>query len=151
MFRREIHGNLIPESRGKLVAVNSRIVLDLSSVTYVDSAGLGAIFALWTAGQSRCCALEIVNLTTRGQKLIYKAATSLGYKDHFYQRTTPMSDDHQPFIKVGIPSADIIDFDYGPDNAYWHTPQDSIDKLAPQSFEIVGNVVLGTIAELDQQ
>jgi Zn-dependent M28 family amino/carboxypeptidase len=85
------------------------------------------------------------------QKLIYKAATSLGYKDHFYQRTTPMSDDHQPFIKVGIPSADIIDFDYGPDNAYWHTPQDTVDKLAPQSFEIVGNVVLGTIALLDQQ
>ena len=73
MFRREIHGNLIPESRGKLVAVNSRIMLDLSSVTYVDSAGLGAIFELWTAGQSRCCALEIVNLTTRGQKLIYLA------------------------------------------------------------------------------
>jgi anti-anti-sigma factor len=70
MLQREISGNLIPESRGKLVAVNSRIVLDLSRVTYVDSAGLGAIFKLWTAGERRCCAVEIVNFTTRGRKLI---------------------------------------------------------------------------------
>jgi anti-anti-sigma factor len=70
MLLREIDRNLIPESRGKQVVVNSRIVLDLSGVTYVDGAGLKAIYELWTAGQSRCCAVEIVNFTTRGRKLI---------------------------------------------------------------------------------
>ncbi len=69
MLRREVDGNLIPDSRGKLVNVNSRIVLDLSKVIYVDSAGMGAITALWTAGQRRNCDVEIVNLTTRTQKL----------------------------------------------------------------------------------
>ncbi|HET7206383.1 MAG TPA: STAS domain-containing protein [Terriglobales bacterium] len=73
MLQREIAGNLIPASLGKMVAVNTRIVLDLSRVTYVDSAGLEAIFKLWRAGQSRSCAVEIVNLTTRGQKLIKMA------------------------------------------------------------------------------
>lgn len=70
MLRREIERNLIPESRGKLVAANSRIVLDLSRVTYIDGVGLKAIFDLWTAGQNRCCVVEIVNLTTRGRKLM---------------------------------------------------------------------------------
>ncbi len=73
MLLREIAGNLIPISRGKVVAVNTRIVLDLSRVTYVDSAGLEAISKLWTAGQSRCCAVEIANLSTRGRKLINMA------------------------------------------------------------------------------
>jgi Zn-dependent M28 family amino/carboxypeptidase len=86
------------------------------------------------------------------QKLIYASAKSLGYADHFYGRTMPMDDDHRPFRDIGIPAADIIDFNYGPENAtYWHTAKDTIDKLAPKSFEIVGNVVLGTISLLDKQ
>jgi Zn-dependent M28 family amino/carboxypeptidase len=84
------------------------------------------------------------------QKFIYQAATSFGYKDHFYGRTLGMDDDHIPFSQIGVPVADLIDFDYGPNNSYWHTAQDTVDKLAPKSFEIAGNVVLGTIALLDK-
>jgi anti-anti-sigma regulatory factor len=70
MLQQEIQGNLIPGSRGKLVAVNSRIVLDISGVSSVDSAGLESILALWTAGQDKCCALEIVNIRTGEPKLL---------------------------------------------------------------------------------
>jgi len=68
-FENEIRGRVIPESRGKGISVTSRIVLDLSKVTYVDSVGLGAILRVWTAGQRRGCDVEIVNLSPRLEKL----------------------------------------------------------------------------------
>jgi hypothetical protein len=46
--------------------------------------------------------------------------------------------------------ADLIDFNYGPNNSYWHTPQDTMDKLSAQSLEDVGSVVLRTIQLLSQ-
>jgi len=49
-----------------------------------------------------------------------------------------MLDDHIPFIKAGIPSIDIIDFDY----PYWHTIQDTPDKCSVKSLEIIGNALL---------
>ena len=57
-------------------------------------------------------------------------------------------DDHVPFREVGIPALDLIDFDYGPSHSYWHTRQDTMDKLSASSLTLVGNLVLGMLAEL---
>ncbi len=59
-----------------------------------------------------------------------------------------MIDDHVPFKMIGIPAIDIIDFKYGPNNSYWHSNRDTIDKLSPESLEIVGNIVLQMLCEL---
>ena len=56
-----------------------------------------------------------------------------------------MEDDHGPFVKIGIPSVDLIDFTYGYNNVFWHTPDDTVDKLSAQSMAITGDVVLETI------
>jgi Zn-dependent M28 family amino/carboxypeptidase len=85
------------------------------------------------------------NSTPWLSELVYKAASNLGYQSHFYQFAAPIDDDHLPFLKVGIPSDDIIDLDYGYNNAYHHTPEDTIDKLSPKSLAITGDVVLETI------
>jgi glutaminyl-peptide cyclotransferase len=83
--------------------------------------------------------------------LVYKAANDLGYQSHFYKWKNGIDDDHLPFSKVGIPVVDIIDFDYGYNNVFWHTPQDTVDKLSPQSLAITTDVVLETIRLVDNR
>ncbi len=83
--------------------------------------------------------------------LVYQAATNLGYQSHFYKQQGDIGDDHVPMLKAGIPSVDIIDLDYGYNNVFWHTPQDTVDKLSPESLAIAGDVVLETIRLLDSR
>jgi hypothetical protein len=52
-----------------------------------------------------------------------------------------------PFIKMGAPAIDIIDFDYPP----WHTDGDTMDKLSASSLEIVGTVILEVVHKLERQ
>jgi glutaminyl-peptide cyclotransferase len=91
------------------------------------------------------------NSTPWLEDVLYEAATRLGYQSHFFARTVPgMEDDHIPFVKRGVPAADVIDFDYGYNNVFWHTPQDTVDKLSPKSLEIVGSTMLETVRILDK-
>jgi len=91
------------------------------------------------------------NSTPWLEDVVYEAATRLGYQSHFFARTLPgVSDDHIPFVKRGVPSADLIDFDYGYNDVFWHTTQDTVDKLSPKSLEIVGRTILETISILDK-
>jgi glutaminyl-peptide cyclotransferase len=83
--------------------------------------------------------------------LIYTAAERLGYQSHFYAQEGPIEDDHIPFFNRGVPCADVIDLDYGYNNVFHHTPQDTMDKLSPKSLEIVGDTTLETIHLLDQR
>jgi Zn-dependent M28 family amino/carboxypeptidase len=84
------------------------------------------------------------------EAVVFEAATRLGYQSHFFGRTTSMIDDHIPFMKKGVPSADLIDFSYGYNNVFWHTTQDTVDKLSPKSLAIVGGVVLESIRIIDK-
>jgi glutaminyl-peptide cyclotransferase len=70
---------------------------------------------------------------------IWRQAAKLGYGRFFIQ--TPkysMIDDHTPFLEAGIPAIDIIDFDY----PYWHTTEDTPDKVSAESLHIVGETLL---------
>ncbi len=90
-----------------------------------------------------------LNSTPWLESVVYEAAKRLGYQSHFFERDNQVSDDHIPFMKRGVACADLIDFSYGYNNVFWHTPQDTVDKLSPKSLEIVGSVMLETIRILD--
>jgi glutaminyl-peptide cyclotransferase len=83
--------------------------------------------------------------------LVGQAAAKYGDQSYFFQNQEPVGDDHTPFMQQGVPSADIIDFDYGYQNAFWHTPQDTMDKLSAKSLTIIGDVFLETIRLLNQR
>lgn len=77
--------------------------------------------------------------------LVCSQAQRIGAGPDFCRYSLAVSDDDTEFRAAGMPAADIIDFDYGPFNEYWHTPQDTLDKLSPRSFRIVGSVTLATV------
>jgi Zn-dependent M28 family amino/carboxypeptidase len=83
--------------------------------------------------------------------LIHTAAERGGYQSHFYAIETPMEDDHLPFVKRGVPGADVIGMPYGYNDVFHHTAQDTMDKLSATSLEIVGNTILETVYLLDQR
>jgi len=55
--------------------------------------------------------------------LVRDTATELGLGEHLSGNPKAILDDHIPFTEVGIPAVDLIDFEFGPNNRYWHTPQ----------------------------
>ena len=81
--------------------------------------------------------------------LVWKTAASLGYKDYFVsERATGISDDHLSFTHRGVAAVDIIDLN---DYPYWHTTDDTMDKVSPRSLAIVGHVILETVNELQKK
>ena len=82
---------------------------------------------------------------------LYAAAQQGGVQSHFYGLTGAVEDDHMPFVKRGVPSLDVIDLDYGYNNVFHHTTQDTVDKLSPRSLEIVGNTTLGLLGRIDRR
>jgi len=70
---------------------------------------------------------------------IWAEADNIGYGEYFIdQKKYVILDDHTPFLHAGIPAVDIIDFDY----PYWHTVDDTTDKVSEMSLEIVGRTVI---------
>lgn len=79
---------------------------------------------------------------------IWSAAAGLGYQNQFVpQYKYSMIDDHTPFLEAGIPAVDLIDFDY----PYWHTVDDTPDKVSPESLEAVGRTLWTWIVEQSAQ
>jgi glutaminyl-peptide cyclotransferase len=73
---------------------------------------------------------------------LFAAAERLGFRSKFDYYKSPILDDHVPFQKLGIPSIDIIDFEFGPGNCYWHTSEDNRTNISEKSMKIVGDTVL---------
>lgn len=73
---------------------------------------------------------------------VWRAAERLGYRNWFPTTVgRNLTDDHVPLIEAGIPTANIIDFDYGPGNRYWHTPDDLPEHVSAATLGMVGEVV----------
>jgi glutaminyl-peptide cyclotransferase len=82
--------------------------------------------------------------------LIWSTAARLGYSNVFVNESfTVTGDDHLSFTRRGVPATDIIDFDI--QTTYWHTPQDTLEKIDPRSLAIVGHVFLEVLPELEKK
>ena len=120
--------------------------LDLSG----DLEHVRAVILADMIGQKNLHILRESDSTKWLTNLVWSTADRLGYANVFLSSETQISDDHQPFLKRNVPAVDIIDFDDYSNAGYWHTPQDTMDKLSPRSFSIVGYVILESVAELQR-
>jgi len=76
---------------------------------------------------------------------VWETAARLGHTGFIPQPGYSILDDHVPFLELGIPAIDIIDFDY----PYWHTTEDTLDKVSAESLEQVGRTLQIWLTELD--
>ncbi len=80
--------------------------------------------------------------------LIWATAAQLGYENVFVSEKFPITgDDHLSFIRRGVAGCDLIDFSI----PYWHTPQDTLDKIDAQSLAVVGHVLAETLPRLEKK
>lgn len=89
------------------------------------------------------------SLSTRWlQDIVWRTARDLGYGKYFVDRAEGVGgDDHEPFLRAGIDSLDLIQLNGYP---YWHKPDDTLDKVSPQSMKIVGDVVLASLPRIEE-
>lgn len=98
--------------------------------------------------------LNITVPRNSSQKLVkelFFAAHEIGVRPVFSLGPGSILDDHVPFLLAGMPAIDVIDFEYGSApglNDYWHTPNDTMDKLSAESMQTVGDVVLRMVENL---
>jgi glutaminyl-peptide cyclotransferase len=74
---------------------------------------------------------------------LFAAAEALRLRQYFTYFDSAVTDDHTPLNAIGIPTIDLIDFDF----AWWHTPDDTIDKLSAESLQVVGSVAAYYLSE----
>ena len=98
--------------------------------------------------------LDILNDENSSSSLrgaVRQIAAKLGDSKYFLAEASGIDDDHKPFADAGVNVIDLIDFDYGPNNSYWHTAQDTMDKLGAHSLQVVGNVVIELVKDLESR
>jgi Zn-dependent M28 family amino/carboxypeptidase len=82
--------------------------------------------------------------------LVWATAARLGYGEIFVQQSTYIEDDHLPFLRRGVPAVDIVRC-CSEEIPYWHTPQDTLDKISPRSLAIVGHVLIEVLPQLERR
>jgi glutaminyl-peptide cyclotransferase len=91
------------------------------------------------------------NSTKKLVKELFYAAHELGVRPKFGLGEGSILDDHVPFLLAGMPVIDVIDFEYGSApglNDYWHTTNDTLDKLSVESMQTIGDTILRMVENL---
>lgn len=96
-----------------------------------------------------------VTVPRNGSKTLIKelffAAHEVGVRSAFGLGKGSILDDHVPFLLAGMPAIDVIDFEFGSEpglNDYWHTEEDSLDKLSAESLQTIGDTILRMVENL---
>ncbi|HEY6660384.1 MAG TPA: M28 family peptidase [Pyrinomonadaceae bacterium] len=86
-------------------------------------------------------------LSTRWlQDIVWQTGRELGYGKIFVDREEGVGgDDHEPFLKSGVASVDLIQLNSYP---HWHKADDTIDKVSAQSMKVVGETVLVSLPKI---
>ncbi len=83
-----------------------------------------------------------------------KAGRDTGHSKYLFKESQAIQDDHLPFVQRGVPSLDVIDFEYGTaqdPEAFHHTEQDTMDKLSVASLQVAADLFLDLVRLIDQR
>ena len=118
------------QSQGKLNLVRALVLLDMIGYKELEL-GRDTMSTRWL------------------QDIIWQTGRELGHGAIFVDRPEGVGgDDHEPFLRAGVDSVDLIQLNGYP---YWHRADDTLDKISPQSLKIVGDVVLESLPRIEQR
>jgi Zn-dependent M28 family amino/carboxypeptidase len=81
--------------------------------------------------------------------VIWKTARETGHGDVFVDELEACDgDDCVPFLEADIDAIDIIQLGSYP---YWHTAEDTLDKISPRSLKAVGDVVVASLPRIEEE
>lgn len=82
--------------------------------------------------------------------VVWQTAKQLGYGEQFVSSAEGIGDDdHEPFLRAGVEALDIIQLStYA---RYWHTKDDTLDKISAKSLKIVGDTVLTSLPKIEER
>jgi glutaminyl-peptide cyclotransferase len=104
-----------------------------------------AMVLLDFVGDRRLSIPREANSDPRLWRRLRAAARRVGVARAFPARTSgAVSDDHIPFIRRGVPSIDLIDFDF----ACFHRTCDDLSAVSERSVDTAGEAVYGLLASL---
>jgi Zn-dependent M28 family amino/carboxypeptidase len=131
-----LHGSRRLAGRLRAAHIRQRI----TGVVVVDMIGDRDL----RVGIPRNCSASLVTAT-------FDAAKVVGTRPHFSLSRSSILDDHVPFIQAGFRAVDLIDFQFGSapgKNDYWHTTEDTLDKISAESLSIVGRTTVEIVNQL---
>jgi len=82
-------------------------------------------------------------------EIFFGAARRIGLGKHVDGPALDVRDDHLPFMAARIRSIDLIDFEYGPHNTWWHTEKDVLENTSQESLSVIGRITLAGLADLE--
>jgi Zn-dependent M28 family amino/carboxypeptidase len=80
---------------------------------------------------------------------LWQTARKLGVQDHFPPQPSPVEDDHIEFLDAGVQALDIIDLNHYAQAGWWHTREDTLDKISARSLQIVGDVLMAALPAIE--
>lgn len=113
-----------------------------------DEPRIAAMVLLDMVGRTDLHIQEELYSTHRLRELVYGAAVATGHATLFFQRAEAASDDHKPFLEVGIPAVDLVDLNGNP---HWHKATDTIENVSAASLQKVGEVVLTLLPAIERE
>jgi peptidase M28-like protein len=91
------------------------------------------------------------NSTRWLKDIIWRTAHQM-QRPEFVDQETPLEDDHLEFLRLGVPAVDLIDLEYPDETSrYWHTEQDTLDKVSAEALQAVGDVLVASLPEIAQR
>ncbi len=86
--------------------------------------------------------------------LLAKAGRDTGHSKYLFKESQAIEDDHLPFVQRGVPSLDVIDFEYGTaadPEAFHHTEQDTMDKLSVKSLQVSADLFVDLVKLINER
>lgn len=90
------------------------------------------------------------NVDVKLMKTLEQVLAARGWSALLDAKPMLIDDDHTPLIARGIPTYHLMDFTFGGKESpgtYWHTPEDTIDKVSVVSLSVVGEVLLDLLGK----